>query len=184
MGSGRAGGRSRGELVGEAPSTSSQLFSSRWGKPHPERSTLLAKDKMAHCLHSSGGKSGPSGHLGFVSTQVKQPHGPSFSVACKSLNIGREKKKKRSQDVNNRNEKNGVTPTSSKRPEEKCNSTTTGQSTSNSLHVHKPDPAAWPQLWAPGADPGDRIVKEVRRLGPAQCDGTLATLLSQTPPKE
>lgn len=59
-----------------------------------------------------------------------------------------------------------------------------GQSTSNSLHVHKPDPAAWPQLWAPGADPGDRIVKEVRRLGPAQCDGTLATLLSQTPPKE
>lgn len=90
----RAGGRSRGELVGEAPSTSSQLFSSRWGKPHPERSTLLAKDKMAHCLHSSGGKSGPSGHFGFVSTQVKQPHGPSFSVACKSLNIGREKKKR------------------------------------------------------------------------------------------
>lgn len=145
---GQAGRPLHGELVGEAPFTccgaSAAPSPPRGGENHTQRGAhLSASDKIARCLHSSSGKSGPSGHLGFVLTHVKHPHGPSFSVAYKSLKIGGKK----TQDVNNRIEKmEGGTPTSSKSPEEKCNSTTTGQSASHSFPVHKPDPAARPQL--------------------------------------
>lgn len=123
--------------------------------PHQHHPQLPSPEGEGHTQRRSQLKwavrsKGPPGNLRFVPTPVND--GPSFSTVHKSLKIGGKKQtveNPRCQQNRAGKKREGVTQTPTKKATQPPLTRAPGHSL---FSTYKPDPVAWPPLWAAGAE--------------------------------